>query len=97
MIMPNSHMMMVLQTSARDRETGEIVFDTVTAIGTEMAIERIRPAFKIRRKLFDFISSQYPLMFSRYSYPLTLTQLPSFQGQCTYWKTIVSGIITIKP
>lgn len=58
-------MMTVLHTSARERDTGEIFLETVTAIGTDMAIETIRPAFKISRKVFDFISDQYPLMFSR--------------------------------
>jgi hypothetical protein len=58
-------MIIVRQTSASERETGEIFLETVTAIGTEMAIERIRPALSRRRNVFDFTSFQYPLIFSR--------------------------------
>jgi 1,2-phenylacetyl-CoA epoxidase PaaB subunit len=63
--MPKNHIMTVRQTSARERDTGDIFFETVTAIGTEMAIEMIRPAFNRRRNVFDLTSSQYPLIFSR--------------------------------
>lgn len=66
-MMPKSHMMTVLQTSASDRETGEIFLETVTAIGTEIAIDMIRPAFSRSRKVFDLTSYQYPLMFYKYS------------------------------
>lgn len=56
-------MMTVLQTSARDRETGDIFLETVTAIGTEIPMEMMRPIFNKSRKLLDLISYQYPLIF----------------------------------
>ncbi len=45
--------MTVLHTSAKERETGEITLETVTAIGTEIAIDNIKPALRIKRKLFE--------------------------------------------
>jgi hypothetical protein len=44
--MPKPQIRTVLHTSARDRETGEIFFETVTAIGTEIAIDTISPILK---------------------------------------------------
>ncbi len=43
---------MVLQTSAKDLETGEISLDTVTAIGTDIAIERTKPTLNHINKAF---------------------------------------------
>ena len=57
--MPKIHMISVLQTSANDLETGEIFLDTITAIGTEMAIESTSPKFKIKRKVFWEMSLKY--------------------------------------
>ena len=73
--------MTVRQTSARDLETGDIFLETVTAIGTETAIDIMRPRLSNKRKRFDFMSYQYPLKLYKYSSPSTLTQLLSFQGQ----------------
>jgi hypothetical protein len=64
-MIPNSQMITVRQTSASERDTGDIFLETVTAIGTEIAIESIRPTFKRRRNKLDFTSCQYPLIFSR--------------------------------
>lgn len=95
--MPKSQMMTVLQTSASDRETGDICLETVTAMGTEMAIDMISPALSKSKKVFDLMSSQYPLMFYKYSLPLTFTQFSSLQGHGTCWNAIVNGSMTIKP
>lgn len=54
---------MVLQTSAKDLETGEISLDTVTAIGTDIAIERTKPTLNHINKAFAWIYSQYNRMF----------------------------------
>jgi hypothetical protein len=58
-IIPKAQIIIVLQTSAKDRETGEISLDTVTAMGTEMQIEMTRPKFRRRRKVLSCIWFQY--------------------------------------
>ena len=63
MIIPKSQIMTVRQTSANDLETGDIFLETVTAIGTETAIEMMRPTLSNKRKRFDLISCQYPSIF----------------------------------
>ena len=51
-MIPKPQIKTVLQTSASERETGEMSLETVTAMGTEIAIERISPKFKsIKRAL----------------------------------------------
>jgi len=47
--MPNSQIKTVLHTSAKDRETGDIFLETVTAMGTEIAIDRISPMLSKNR------------------------------------------------
>jgi hypothetical protein len=46
---PKIHIRNVLHTSAKERETGLILFDIVTAMGTETAIEKISPILKITK------------------------------------------------
>ena len=50
-MIPNSQMMTVLQTSARDLETGEITLETVAAMGTEIPIDTISPIFRSKRRV----------------------------------------------
>jgi hypothetical protein len=64
-IIPKSQIKTVRQTSANDLETGDIFFDTVTAIGTEIAIDMIKPIFSSTRKRFSLICSQNCEMLSR--------------------------------
>ena len=56
--MPKSQMMMVLQTSARDLDTGEMSLDTVTAIGTEIPMEMMRPILSSKRRRSEVTCSQ---------------------------------------
>ena len=52
MMIPNSQINTVRQTSANERDTGEIFFERVTAMGTEIAIEMISPTLRrVRRRL----------------------------------------------
>ncbi len=79
--MPNIQIITVLQTSAKVLETGDIFLETVTAIGTEIAIDKIKPTFKSIRNKLPEISLQYPFIFYKNSYPLTSTQFCLSQGQ----------------
>jgi hypothetical protein len=45
-MIPNAQIKTVLHTSARDLETGDIFLETVTAMGTEIAIDRISPKLR---------------------------------------------------
>ena len=54
-MIPKSQIITVLHTSAKDRETGEINFDTVTAIGTEIPIEIINPILRSKSKVLSVI------------------------------------------
>ena len=63
MIIPNNQIMIVLQTSASDLDTGEINLETVTAMGTEIAIEIISPKFKRNKRVLAQICYQYTLIF----------------------------------
>lgn len=83
-VMPNIQIITVLQTSARVLETGEIFLETVTAIGTEMAIDKIKPTFKSIRNKLPVTSLQYPFIFSKKSYPSTFTQFSLSQGHWIY-------------
>ena len=55
---PKSHIITVLQTSARDLDTGDIFLDSVTAIGTEIPIEMIRPMLSTSKNVFFDRESQ---------------------------------------
>lgn len=81
---PKIQIITVLQTSAKDLDTGEIFFETITAIGTEMAIESIRPKFKTKRKILSETSLKYCVIFSKYNSPSILTQFTASQGHETY-------------
>ena len=58
-MMPNNQINTVRHTSAKDLETGEIILDTVTAIGTEMLIEMTRPTLRSMRKVLEVTCDQY--------------------------------------
>jgi hypothetical protein len=54
-MMPKPQIKTVLHTSASERETGEISFETVTAMGTEIAMERISPKFNSINRVLSVI------------------------------------------
>lgn len=60
--MPKSQMKTVRQTSAKERETGDITLETVTAIGTEIPIEIMRPTLSNIRKVLEVTCYQYFVM-----------------------------------
>jgi hypothetical protein len=51
-IIPKSQMISVLQTSANDLEIGFIFLEIVTAIGTDIAIDRIKQRINIQDNIF---------------------------------------------
>ena len=53
MKIPNIQIKIVLQTSASERETGLIRLETVTATGTEIAIDKINPMLNAMRSQFE--------------------------------------------
>ena len=55
----------VLQTSARDLETGEMSLEMVTATGTDTAIDKMSPTLRRMRKVLSVTCVQYRLMFYR--------------------------------
>ena len=57
-VIPKSQIRTVLQTSAKDLETGEISLETVTAMGTEMPIDIISPRLSSKRKVLSVTCSQ---------------------------------------
>jgi hypothetical protein len=63
-MMPNNQINTVRHTSARERETGDICLDTVTAIGTEIPIEITSPKLSSIRKVFEVTCSQYLVILS---------------------------------
>lgn len=52
MIIPTSQIIRVLHTSAKDLDKGFILFEIVTAIGTEIEIEIINKRMNIHTNIF---------------------------------------------
>jgi hypothetical protein len=61
---PNIQIRNVRHTSAKERETGLILFEMVTAIGTDIAIENISPMLNITKRKLLLISLKYVVIFS---------------------------------
>lgn len=96
--MPTAHIMRVLHTSAKDLDIGLILFDIVTAIGTETEILTIRQHTKITTSAFCDIWSKNTLKLSRTYSPSTMTQLLlSLHGQETNWPVKLKISIKTKP
>jgi len=57
--MPNSHINTVLLTFPSEREIGETYLERIVPIGTDIAIEQIKPTVKKIRKLLDAKSLKY--------------------------------------
>jgi len=51
-IIPTAQIINVLQTSARERDNGLILFEIVTAIGTDIEIDTIRQRMNIQTSIF---------------------------------------------
>lgn len=75
----------VLHTSANERDNGLILFDIVTAIGTEIEMLMIKHTMNTQTNMLSLICAKNTLKLYTKNSPSTTTQLLlSLQGHGTY-------------